>query len=500
MEQQGAYDLVLLNGRVMDPETGRDMVAHVGITDGKIVAIEPERLAGKEVIDAAGLVIAPGFIDLHMHGQTIPSMRMQAFDGVTTALELEAGNLPIGLAYEVAAREGRPLNFGFSASWALARMSLLENVQLDGTYRVALANLGGPQWGKLTTPERSQQVLALVEQGVQEGAIGIGILLGYGPQTNREEYYALAQLAARYHVPTFTHVRWGNFKEPGSSYEGVAEVVAAAVATGAHMHVCHVNSTSLRHMDQVLDVIGRAQRQGLKITTEMYPYGAGCTVLGAHFAAPEALPQLGIEATDIFHVSTGRWIASAEELAQVRAQHPADLGIFYFLDENKPEERVLLEHALTFPDTAIATDALPFSVDGTPLEGDVWPLPENALGHPRASGTYARVLGKYVREQGIISLMEALRRASLVPAQILEEAAPQMKYKGRVQVGADADIIVFDPETIMDRATYEQPCLTSVGMHNVLVNGEFVIKQQSLVREALPGRPVRGPKRPPQHV
>ncbi|HEU5370574.1 MAG TPA: amidohydrolase family protein, partial [Ktedonobacterales bacterium] len=434
MEQQGTYDLVLLNGRVMDPETNRDMTASVGIRDGKIAAVEPERLTGKEVVDAAGLVIAPGFIDLHMHGQTTPSMRMQAFDGVTTALELEAGNLPIDLAYEVVAREGRPLNYGFSASWALARMSLLDNVQLDGSYGVALANLGGPQWGKLTPPEQSQHILALVEQGVQEGALGIGILLGYGPQTNREEYYALAQLAARYHVPTFTHVRWGNFREPGSSYEGIAEVVAAAAATGAHMHVCHVNSTSLRHMDQVLDVIGSAQRQGLNITTEMYPYGAGCTVLGAHFAAPEALPQLGIEATAIFHVGTGRWIGSADELAQLRAHHPADLGVFHFLDENKPEERVLLEHALAFPNTAIATDALPFSVDGTPLEGDAWPLPENALGHPRASGTYARVLGKYVREQGIISLMEALRRAALVPAQILEEAVPQMKYKGRLQV------------------------------------------------------------------
>lgn len=153
-----------------------------------------------------------------------------------------------------------------------------------------------------------------------------------------------------------------------------------------------------------------------------------------------------------------------------------------------------------FPNTAIATDAVPFSVDGAPLEGNIWPLPANALGHPRASGTYARVLGKYVREQGIISLVEALRRASLVPAQILEEAAPQMKYKGRLQVGADADIIVFDPATIMDRATYEQPCLTSVGMHYVLVNGQFVIQQQALVRAALPGKPVRGPKRLPQHV
>ncbi len=493
MTPQGMFDLVILNGRVMDPETRLDALRNVGIQHGKITAVSPEPLHGREVIDATSLVVAPGFIDLHSHGQMIPSMRMQAFDGVTTALELEAGSLPIDLAYDVAAREGRPLNYGFSASWALARMSLLEYLPLNGKTLALLATLGTPQWGRLVSPEQSHQIVALLEQGLKQGALGIGILPGYAPQANHDEYYLLAKLAAQYRVPTFTHSRCANFQEPCSSYEGVAEVIAAAAATGAHMHLCHVNSSSLRHMDQMLDVIQQAQEQGLKITTEMYPYGAGSTVIGAAFAAPEALPLLGIEATDIYDVSTERWVSSSGELASLQRQHPGDLALFYFLNENKPEDRALLEHALAFPNVAIASDAIPFTVNGRPLEGDEWPLPENALAHPRGSGTFSRILGSYVRECQVISLMEALRRASLVPAQILEEAAPQMKSKGRLQVGADADIIIFDPQTVTDRATYENPRLTSVGMYHVLVNGQFVIKEQALVREALPGHPVRGP-------
>src|SRR5206468_3770055 len=157
-------------------ETHLDALGSVGIEQGKITEVSREPLHGKEVIDATGLVVAPGFIDLHSHGQMIPSMRMQAFDGVATALELEAGSLPISLAYEVAAREGRPLNYGFSASWALARMSLLENLQLNGKTLTLLASLGTPPWGRLVEPEQSQHIVTLLEQGLKEGALGIGLL------------------------------------------------------------------------------------------------------------------------------------------------------------------------------------------------------------------------------------------------------------------------------------------------------------------------------------
>jgi hypothetical protein len=142
MTQQEMYDLVLLNRQVMDPETQLDALGSVGIQQGKISAVSREPLAGREVIDATGLVVAPGFIDLHTHGQTTPSMRMQAFDGVTTALELEAGSLPIGLAYDVAAREGRPLNYGFATSWvALAFLVFFSSLLAFSAYGYLLGHV-----------------------------------------------------------------------------------------------------------------------------------------------------------------------------------------------------------------------------------------------------------------------------------------------------------------------------------------------------------------------
>jgi N-acyl-D-glutamate deacylase len=145
------------------------------------------------------------------------------------------------------------------------------------------------------------------------------------------------------------------------------------------------------------------------------------------------------------------------------------------------------------PGGAIASDGMPWTSKGQSLTGDVWPLPADAFAHPRSAGTFTRFLRDYVRERKKVTLIEGLRRMTLIPAQILEESVPQMKKKGRMQVGADADIVVFDPATVSDRATYTEPNQTAVGMRYVIVNGTPVIRDGVLVREALPGRAVRRP-------
>ena len=330
---------------------------------------------------------------------------------------------------------------------------------------------------------------------MREGALGIGIMVGYAPATNREEFIALHKLAAKYGVPTFSHVRGNNFLEPGSSLEGFSEAVAAAAGTGAHAHLCHINSSSWRNIDDVVAFIAQAQKLGVKVTTEAYPYGAGSTTIGAPRYDPDNLKLAGIRPTDIYVVDTGQWVKDADELAKVRKERPSAIAIFHFLNKSIDGDRKLLETAMMFPDTIIASDSLPYTVGGRPVEGDIWPLPDTADAHPRIAGTYARVLGRWVRERHLMTLNEAIRRSTLLPARLLEQSAPQMKNKGRLRVGADADIVVFDAAKVIDRATYENPRLTSVGFRHVIVGGMPLIESGELVRSATPGKPVRGPTR-----
>lgn len=490
---ENPYDLVLADGRVIDPESGLDGVRSIGIRDGQIAAISSEPLRGRTVFDASGLVIAPGFIDLHAHGQDLPAARMQAFDGVTTALELESGRLPVSVAYEQIAQEGRPINYGFSVSWLFARIAEKAGMEPDGGITFFQEAQRRTGWQHtLASPEETARIITRVEQGLRDGAIGIGVLAGYAPGYGRKEAFAVAQLAARYGVPTFTHARYMSVIEPQSSFEGIAELVSLAAATGAHMHVDHLNSIATRDIPRIAELLRGAQARGLRITTESYPYGAGSTAVGAELFRGNWRERLGgATAADI---ELGGVPFNDATLAEAQEKTPGEWIVAHYLrPDRSAADQEYLDQSVLFPGGAIASDGMRWTLRGQTITGDVWPLPAGAFAHPRSAGTFTRFLRDYVRERKRESLPNGLRRMTLIPAQILERSVPQMAKKGRVQVGADADLVAFDFATVSERGTFTQPDQTAVGMRYVIVNGVPVIRDGALVREALPGQAIRRP-------
>ncbi|GAA4524430.1 amidohydrolase family protein [Amycolatopsis samaneae] len=484
------YDVVFSRARVIDPETGLDGIRDVGVTGGTIAAVSEAPLSGRRTLDVSGMVLAPGFIDLHSHAQTRTGLLLQAMDGVTTALELEAGAASVSTALAGAERDGRPVNYGYSASWLLSRMMLFDDAPLADPMAMFGANHDRPLW-KLAASDRDvDRLLDHVAQEVHNGGIGIGVLVGYAPGTGTAEYFALARAAERLGVPTFTHTRYISTMEPHTSLEGALEVIAASAGTGAHMHMCHVNSTSNRMIDDIAGAIARAQSTGVRVTTEAYPYGSGSTVIGADFLAPEKLPRMGITPDRLRYLPTGEMVATAERLAELRANDPGGSVVLQWADEALEADRELLLRSLLFPDTAIASDAVPIVTPGGATVSDEWPVPGASLTHPRSTGCYGRTFGWLVRELGVLSLPEAVHRCTLVPARILEEAVPAMRRKARVQPGADADLVVFAPETFAEQGDY-LVVAPSTGVRHLLVGGRFVIDGGELDTASTAGRPIR---------
>jgi N-acyl-D-aspartate/D-glutamate deacylase len=490
------WDIVLRGGRVIDPESGRDAIADVAIAGDRVAEIGPSLGPARAEHDVAGLVVSAGFVDLHSHVNTIAGLRLQALDGVTTALELEAGVSPVDAAYRAAAAEGRPVNYGFAASWALARMEAVAGLTPDGRLGTLLGNISGSAWQREATAAEITAMLGRLSGDLADGALGIGVLMGYAPAASPGEYLQVAGLAAAAGVPTFTHARDMIELAPDTLIDGAEEIVRAAGETGAHMHYCHVNSTSQRHIDRVLGVVGRAQAAGSRVTTEAYPYGSGMTGIGASFLAPERLAERNLTPSSLTFAPTGERIASEARLRELRQADPGGLVIIQLLDEADPADRALLMRSLTFPGAIVASDAMPLTWTGPQPDPLAWPLPGTAVTHPRAAGTFSRALRLLTRDSEAtgcarLGLADALSKCSLLPARVLQDRVPAMRRKGRLQPGSDADIVVFDPATITDRSSYTDSTRPSAGIQHVLVNGAFVARDADIVPGGMPGRPVR---------
>ena len=467
-QRAAPLDVVLVGGRVMDPETNLDALRAVGVRGGRIVSVSTRVPAARDTVDVRGLVVAPGFIDLHSHGQDSVNYKFLAHDGVTTALELEIGTYPVAPWY--AKREGTSLiNFGVSASHPGARHAMLDN---DSTAEGA--DVIGATGAFVRSPiehARLPELERRLDAALNEGALGMGMGINYTPAATREEILHAFGVAARHHAPVFVHLRSAGLLEDAGGVAGVQEVIADAAATGAPLHVVHLTSMGLGATPVLLDLIEGARKQGLDVTTEAYPYVAGATMLQSAIFDPGFKERQGIDYKDIMWAATGERL-TAESFERYRKQ--GGLAIIFSIPESAADQAYRVPHVM------VASDGGLLVRDGVPI------------GHPRGAGTHARILGRFVRERGVISLMDGVRKMTLLPARRLERIDPDMKRKGRVQPGADADLVVFDPVRVIDRATFEQPAQYSDGIVHVMVNGTFVVRGSNLVAGVAPGRPVRG--------
>ena len=452
------YDTVIANGRVMDPESGLDATRNIGIRDKRIAAISSSPLEGKVVIQARGLVVAPGFIDLHSHGQDDENYRFKAHDGVTTALELEIGVWPVAPFYR--SREGKALvNFGASSGHVPARMAVMHDTG-DFLPRDQAAH-------RVATDEETLSIINDVRLGLDDGAMGIGFGIAYVPTASRQEILRLFQLAADRRVSVFVHMRSGIADEPQSgALPALQEVIADAAVTGVSLHVVHITSVCAKLTSNCLEMIEGAHKHGVDVTTEMYPYTASATRIESAIYDGDWEAKSGLKFHDLQWAATGERL-TAETFAKYRKTGGAVIA------------HTLPEEALR---TGLRSPTVMFASDGRLTAGK---------GHPRSAGTFARVLGLYVREQHVISLMDALRRMTLMPAQRLEPSVPAMRNKGRIKIGADADLVAFDPGRVTDKATFENPAQYSEGIEQVMVAGTLVVRNGKFVEGVYPGVGIR---------
>ncbi len=451
MAPDTSYDRVILGGHVMDPASGLNAVRNIGLLDGRIAVITTEDLRGRDTVDARGLVVAPGFIDLHAHGQTPETYRFQSLDGVTTSLELELGTADVAAWYRERSA-GERINYGVSIGHIKVRMSVMHDSGTvmpvgEGAYRAA-------------SPAQIREIATGIETGLNEGAVSIGAGFPYTPAATRNELVAVFRVAASTRTSLHVHIR------PGVA--GLREALSLASEANAPLHVVHINSAALAETPVMLEMIEAARARGQDVTTEAYPYSAGMTEIQSatiqdiyRTASNERLAEL-------------EWPPTGERLSRETFERYTRLGGPVVVHTNTEE---MVAAAIGSPLTLIASDAY-------------W---RNGSGHPRTTGTFSKVLGRYVREAHSLSLMQAIRKMTLMPAQRLERRVPAMRHKGRLRVGADADVTIFDAARVMDRSTYREPSLQPVGIQHVIVNGVSVVANGRAVDGVAPGKPVRAP-------
>jgi dihydroorotase len=442
------YDVILTGGRVIDPESGFDGVLDVGIDGGTITGFGPTVQHGKQTIDAKKLVVSPGFIDVLSYEPNTRGAWYKIGDGVTTNLGMHGMQDGWWAESFFSTYTGScPVNFGgaFGDHWV----------------RYHKLGLGA---GQAASADQISQLADILEEQLHQGWLGVDFEPEYTPGVNFDEMLGLAKVAQRYDVPCFVH---GRYSSKADESKTVPEIIRLGEESGAAVHVAHLPSTGgTWDIDAALDEIDKAHDAGHDVTFGLYPYNYWGTYAASARFDPGWQERFGITYHDLQVAGTPNRLDASTFAA---AQAANSLTVAYAIPERS------VRKALQHPRSIIGSDAI---VDST-------------NNHPRASGCFSRVLGHYVREEKVLSLVDALAKMTILPAKRLEKRSPQLAHKGRVQRGADADLCLFDPETVTDRSTVAHPIEYSGGIDYVLLGGIVVKDRNGSRTSELHGQPIR---------
>jgi N-acyl-D-aspartate/D-glutamate deacylase len=465
------YDLVIANGRVVDPETGLDGIRHLGINAGTIKSISSKPLMGAKTVNAKGLVVAPGFIDIHSHTPTRLGQRMNLLDGVTTQLDMEAGAFPVSF-FGQDYKDGAQLNYGASVAHYAVRSKVMEGLNIEYIFgnTTDTFQMDGKSWTTKATKDQIEAMRVMINQGIDGGGLGIGVLLDYlTSAVSADELRMLFEVAGERQVPIHVHLRRGYTGDPA----GLIDVINLAKETNAPLFVVHITHNAMGRVGEWLQMIDAANQEGANIATETLSYAAGGTSISADvFRHRDWQGMFDITYEDVQWIATGEWLTKETWDKYAREQPRGSVNHHYVKED-------WMETALQWPRMMVATDALP-AVD------------LSVKTNPNIAGTFSRVLGHYVRDTKLLTLSDGLARMSLYQAQWLSQASDDFDKKGRIQQGADADIVIFDPTTVEANAVYGDPYQPPTGIPHVIVGGQLVVSNGELIEGVYPGQRILG--------
>jgi N-acyl-D-aspartate/D-glutamate deacylase len=454
VDSQESFDLVIRNGRVMDPESGRDEIANIGIRGETVATITNKPIRGRQEIDATGLIVAPGFIDILSSTKADRETHIQKLsDGITTTFGMHGGPLNAASYDERMKAVGPLINYGQAVG--------------DRVLRTAV---GATDPYKPATPEQIEKMKSLASQAICSGAAGIGFGINYAPGESYEEVFALFETAAKHGVPVHLHARYKGNIFPETMSLAVIEVISMAAATGAQAQLVHLTSSTVGSAPLSIKLIEGAARNGVKVGFDFHVWTRNETTLQSALYDEGWQERFGgISYEQLYVADTQEQLTKARFDELRKQKQPIDVQTEFIKEDE-------IEMALRSSMGIITSD-------GGGLD--------DGKGHPRSVGTFARFLRIYVREKKLVSLMDGLKRITLLPAQRLEGSVPRMKKKGRLQEGSDADITIFDPSQIKERATYKEPALRSEGVSFVVVNGKLILNKGQIAPGVTPGEWLR---------